>query len=139
MPDTSRPRNASPANQPHTDEPHLFTSADLAAHLAAAHPNLLDSATARTLIETIVARLVSELAAGNNVRVAGFGDFRQTTISARHVIVPSTGDHLRQPATRYAAFRGSTRLRRAIALADGRLRTRPGQQPHPEPPPDGAT
>ena len=121
-----------PTGHPANEHDRPFTSDDLATHLAAAHPNLVSPATARSVVDTIAARLISELAARRRVRIFGFGDFNQTTMPSRNIIIPATGDRRHLPATRYVSFRSARRLRRAISHADGRAR-RPAAHTHPGP------
>ena len=110
-----------------------FHSRHMAAHLAAAHPDLLAPADAAAVINTVFQRMASELAAGRTVRITDFGTFYSSNISSRQVSPPHTRRTFRIPAIRCVRFRSANRLRQAIRAADARPDSRPVDAPGPRP------
>ena len=111
-----------------TPNTRCFTGADLATHLAAAHPDVLSESDANAIARTLWSRISAELAAGNNVRIPGFGTFFQSRISSRTITAPGGTGSFRIPTIRCIRFRTAKSLRDAISAADGRPEPKPVNQ-----------
>ncbi len=71
-------------------------------------------AEAGRMVDAVLGGLRSELAAGNEVRIVGFGSFSPVTRPARQVRSPQTGGQINVPAKVVVKFKAGTKLLEAV-------------------------
>lgn len=74
----------------------------------------LPAAQVRTALDSIIDAMSSALAAGDEVRLVGFGSFTTAFRPAGAARNPRTGEPVRRPASRTIRFRAGEGLRRAL-------------------------
>lgn len=81
---------------------------------AVAESSGLSSAQVRTTLDSILDTVSGALAAGDEVRLVGFGSFSSTFRPAGPARNPRTGEAVRRPASRTVRFRAGEGLKRAL-------------------------
>lgn len=71
-------------------------------------------AEAGRMVDAVLYGLQSELSAGNEVRIVGFGSFSPVTRTARTVRNPQTGDLMQLASKVVVKFRPGTKLLEAV-------------------------
>jgi DNA-binding protein HU-beta len=74
----------------------------------------LSSPQVRTALDSILDAVSAALAAGDEVRLVGFGSFSTAFRPAGHARNPRTGEAVRRPAARTVRFRAGEGLKRAL-------------------------
>jgi DNA-binding protein HU-beta len=74
----------------------------------------VSAATAESIIGEALAVIGEQLAAGNDVRLAGFGTFEPRERAARTGRNPQTGDEIQIAASTSVGFKAAAQLKRAV-------------------------
>jgi DNA-binding protein HU-beta len=77
----------------------------------------LSSGQAAGAVEAALAAIESELAAGGEVAITGFGRFSVAERAARQARNPRTGEPIEVPSGRAPRFSPGSQLKRAVAAA----------------------
>jgi DNA-binding protein HU-beta len=74
----------------------------------------LGSGQAREAVDATIDAITSEMAAGGEVSIAGFGKFSVSQRSARQGRNPSTGQPIQIPASKAAKFSAASALKKQL-------------------------
>lgn len=69
---------------------------------------------AKETVQLVLDTVAAQLAAGNTVRLSGFGTFEVKDVAARTGRNPSTGEELQIEATKRVGFKSASALKAAV-------------------------
>ena len=79
-----------------------------------AETNNTTKKAAKETVQLVLDTVAAQLAAGNTVRLSGFGTFEVKDVAARTGRNPSTGEELQIEATKRVGFKAATALKAVV-------------------------